>query len=121
MEGCLGTIFEQGVPSSHSTSLLGLFQVPRSHPTRAFIHNPCQNISLVTHIVGHHDGEEGLVGGVDGHVDGGGLQQDEAGVHEDVGAGQQEMERQAGERYPLSPERRGREKIKKSAGRSSKK
>lgn len=32
------------------------------------------------HVVGHHDGEQGLVVGVEGHVESGGLDHDEDGV-----------------------------------------
>ena len=39
-------------------------------------------------VVAHHDGEERLVAGVDGHVERGGLEQEEHGVEEHVGDGQ---------------------------------
>ena len=42
-------------------------------------------------IVGHHDGQQSLVAGVDGHVEGCGLQEEQHGVEEDVAHGQQDM------------------------------
>ncbi len=57
-----------------------------------------------SYIVGHHDGEQSLVGSVDGHVQGGGLEQDEKSVKDDVGDGQQEVRNDA-DVFPL-PQRR---------------
>lgn len=48
-----------------------------------------QDIS--THIVGHHDREQGLVARVDGHVEGSSLEQDEHSVEEDVDGGEAEV------------------------------
>ena len=57
---------------------------------------------LTTHIVGHHDGEEGLVGRVDGDVERGGLEEDEQGVEKDVGDGEEEV-RDHAQRVALPP------------------
>ena len=44
-----------------------------------------------TYIIRHHDSEQCFVGGVDSHIERGGLQQDEQGVHDDVGDSEQKM------------------------------
>ena len=39
-------------------------------------------VCACAHIVGHHDGEQGLVVGVEGHVKGGGLDHNEEGMED---------------------------------------
>ena len=76
------------------------------------IHSISIGTSNSSHVVGHHDGEECLVGGVDGHVDGGGLQQHEQRVREHVRARQQEVERQT-DRVSLPVQRLGRRPVQR--------
>ncbi len=55
---------------------------------------PCLNKLLFgwpAYIVRHHNSEQSFVGGVDGDIERGGLKQDEQGVKDDVGDGEQEV------------------------------
>ena len=49
------------------------------------------NSRSAAYIIGHHNGEQSFVGSVNGDIERCGLEQDEQGVKDDVGDGEQEV------------------------------